>query len=1652
MAAGDIAIQMTITAVDAASSIVGNIADSLSKLPGGLGVVAGAAVAAGAAIVGIGASAATAAGNFEQSMERLVTSAGESQNNIKMLSDGILQMSVDTGTSTDQLAAGMYYIESSGIRAASGLAALKVAAEGAKSENADLTTVSKALTAVLTDYHMKVDDAASATASSTAVMNGLIKIVQNGKTNLQELSASMGAVLPTASSLGISFSQVAGVMDVMTNASIPAQQAAQNLSHVLLALSAPAAKAVTAMKDVGLSAQEVKDALVTKGLPAALQLIEDHIGKHLPAGSYQAEQALKAITGGIMGFKEAAILTGPNLKVAEDDIKAVAAAMGDASNGVMGWDIVQGEFNFKLDQAKAALNAFMIAIGEKLLPLLTPLVEGFTNFVSTITQWVQGIGDATASGSKFNDIGQLITSTFTIISNIFFHIGEILHTIFAPAFEMAQTAISNFMNNGLAQVLEGLNMFLLRIDQAVGAFSKWLAASGLVQNALQAIGEVITLVSSSFDSLTSSAFSWGANMMTGFENGIISVINNIISVVEQVAQEIANYLGFGSPTKKGPGSTLNSWGQGMMQGLAQGITASIPLVTTAVNQVAGTLSGALSGSGGTGIPSASSMMIDPLTGDKRKVTETSNARTSTNAIKGSGNAITSSLSSGISSGTSHVSTAVNAVGSQLSTLCSKHAQSTSNCAAHALTTGLAAKLHAGKGVVGAAAHAVGSQLSAVDKAAEAAAKRAAAAKLAAEKKAAAEAAKAAKAAAKLGPAPVAGASPVQDILGSDAIQKAVAPITKAAQDAAKAVTGALGPAATFVKNAWKDVSAFFTQVAANLKQAWQSMLPGLQDIWRVVQQQLVPALKELWTSIQPGVALIGQIAGGLVVGAVAFAKWATSASTLKPIWDFLVVTTKIIISILSTLIHTIADALAPVFKQLSDTFNSQLKPAWDDMIKSIQPSIPFWTMLAHAIGGLLVIAIGVLMAVLGGVIKGLGGLLAGLIQAVGGIVQIVSGFVQIISGILAMIYDLFTGNWSKLQKDNDTVWNGIVDVIKGVWNLIVGIFKGAIDFVVGTTTGFVQTIIKFFQNLSDTLVGHSIIPDMVNGIIWYFKDLWKNIVTLVSDLVKWVIKQFLVLRDQAFVYWNALYTGIVDVLKLIQNGVQYAISFIVNWLQKQWQTLQTNVKTAWDAVNSGITAVLKLIQNGIQSAITSILIWLQKQWQAFQTNVQLAWTGVQNIIKNATAGISTWLGTWIGGLIASAVQWGTNLMKSFADSITKGVASVTTAVTGVANKIKAFLGIHSPAEEGPLSTSDQWMPHFMAMLANGIKANTPKVTVAVTGVATQFTTLNKQADTSVNAINTKIGTLSTTFSTTSSKITSNLNILTSQIKTSSDNINRSVQSVSSNTETVSSQVGSSWHYIGWVCTTSSTLVQQANTDTARSCQQASSQVSITIGDTKADYVSFEETVNTTMRGITKNMDDGLANFNGTMSKWSDGMKQWTDDLQKNLNGFFDSNGPTSKAITKWMDDMQQKLNTWKDNLFKTIGDSVSNFFSNMNKSFAQGIQAAQSAAQQIANLLGHSKPKEGPLKDDDEWGEHFIHNIVKGIRSGIPEVQAVSNQLAGILVGGLAPSSSAFALPGGRSPGNPMMIYVSLDGKTIGKCVTKYQERELRVQGVVRNT
>lgn len=63
----------------------------------------------------------------------------------------------------------------------------------------------------------------------------------------------------------------------------------------------------------------------------------------------------------------------------------------------------------------------------------------------------------------------------------------------------------------------------------------------------------------------------------------------MVDGVKSVGGSIADFLGFGSPTKKGPGHTADEWIPNLMDMMAAGMYADIPLIQRAAIQVAAAL-------------------------------------------------------------------------------------------------------------------------------------------------------------------------------------------------------------------------------------------------------------------------------------------------------------------------------------------------------------------------------------------------------------------------------------------------------------------------------------------------------------------------------------------------------------------------------------------------------------------------------------------------------------------------------------------------------------------------------------------------------------------------------------------------------------------------------------------------------------------------------------------------------------------------------------------------------------------------------------------------------------------------------------------------------------------------------------------------------
>lgn len=550
--AGELALTVLIQGQDALSSMIRQIGNNFGPLGMGMAAI-------GVAAVGAGIAAVKMAGDFQQGTTALITSAGKSAANIDMVRQGILNLSVSTATSTQQLTEGMYMIESAGFHGAAGLQVLTAAAEGAKAENADLGAVANTVTSALNAYAWGADHA-------TSVTNSLVATVASGKMHMQDLATSLANVLPAASAAGVGLYDVEGAIATMTMQGDNAANASTHLRQLILALISPSKAGATSLKEIGMTTQQVSDEM-KKSLPATIEQITTALNQKFPASAAMAVAefakvkaggesvdtalahlsknaspdyitALKNIAGGSKQMMAILELSGSHLQAFGDNVKFITGKVQEGGNTIDGFNLIQGELNFKLTQVKMAVDALMISLGSRLLPVLTPivggiaqLITGFTAFLSTgksVSPMVQNItgmfgvmsynwqsfGATIKSilGGPLQQFGQVMgqllpgfISQFLGASNdvqlVMQDVGIAVASIVAPAlkvlgqaFKGAQGFIETTLNALEGQFLPALHNLLSAIAPGISAILQWIASSNILGITFSALSIAVRLV------------------------------------------------------------------------------------------------------------------------------------------------------------------------------------------------------------------------------------------------------------------------------------------------------------------------------------------------------------------------------------------------------------------------------------------------------------------------------------------------------------------------------------------------------------------------------------------------------------------------------------------------------------------------------------------------------------------------------------------------------------------------------------------------------------------------------------------------------------------------------------------------------------------------------------------------------------------------------------------------------------------------------------------------------------------------------------------------------------------------------------------------------------------------------------------------------
>jgi TP901 family phage tail tape measure protein len=281
-------------------------------------------------------------------------------------------------------------------------------------------------------------------------------------------------------------------------------------------------------------------------------------------------------------------------------------------------------------------------------------------------------------------------------------------------------------------------------------------------------------------------------------------------------------------------------------------------------------------------------------------------------------------------------------------------------------------------------------------------------------------------------------------------------------------------------------------------------------------ENLKQAAENLWNSTKPlrdALDAFGSTLTGVVLPA------------LKPVWQSL-----------QDLWNLISSQVKPIWDQLVNTYNNSVKPAFQHLMSAIEPLLPYLKFLGMVIGGIVVVALGLLIGILRGAIQFIASFLQGIIQAVGGIIQFFSGLVQIIIGIFSgffnVLKDLFTGNWQNIHNDLTQAWEkikqGVKDALQGLIDTIMGLWHSLSKSVEDFFKGFIDGVVGFFKHLWDKLTGHSVVVDMINDVTGWFGKLPGMAMNALTNLIPNILGSLGNLKDQALAKAGEIVSSISD--------------------------------------------------------------------------------------------------------------------------------------------------------------------------------------------------------------------------------------------------------------------------------------------------------------------------------------------------------------------------------------------------------------------------------------------------------------------------------------------------------------------------------------------
>ena len=271
---------------------------------------------------------------------------------------------------------------------------------------------------------------------------------------------------------------------------------------------------------------------------------------------------------------------------------------------------------------------------------------------------------------------------------------------------------------------------------------------------------------------------------------------------------------------------------------------------------------------------------------------------------------------------------------------------------------------------------------------------------------------------------------------------------------------------------------------------------------------------------------------------------------------------------------------------------------------------------------------------------------------------------------LQAIGTFITQTMSQIQQIWQTGWTLITTILQNVWNTIGPIIMTALTAIITGIQTFITTITPLLQAGIQNI--QTIFQTATTIISTVWNGLWNTISTVVQGA------------------WTIITTIINTALTVIQDIIQLALAVVNGTWSAAWSAIQGIASAVWGGIQGVVAAGVGMVSGVVSAACSTIRSVWAALWNGVGSIVSNVWGGIVGTVSNMVGRVGSVV-SGIGGTVRSAVSgagsWlvsaGRNIIQGLINGITGMVgslySSITNALSGLVDKAKNALGIHSPS-------------------------------------------------------------------------------------------------------------------------------------------------------------------------------------------------------------------------------------------------------------------------------------------------------------------------------------------------------------------------------------